>query len=113
MKSTFLPAVIGIITFCSCNEEIIVPDAEPAETTAALELSMTTATLTRGLIKDTQLPDGASVGITVKDDYGVYTGELFTNIKYTAQQQSGNQVWVSDSPVMLSSETGTAYAYYP
>lgn len=113
MKSTFLPAVIGIITFCSCNEEIIVPDAEPAETTAALELSMTTATLTRGLIKDTQLPDGASVGITVKDDYGIYTGELFTNIKYTAQRESGNQVWISDSPVMLSSETGTAYAYYP
>ena len=113
MKRTLLPAVIGIITFCSCNEEIIVPDAEPAETTAALELSMTTATLTRGLIKDTQLPDGASVGITVKDDYGIYTGELFTNIKYTAQRESGNQIWVTDSPIMLSSETGTAYAYYP
>ena len=113
MKSTFLPAVIGIITFCSCHEEIIVPDAEPAETTAALELSMTTATLTRGLIKDTQLPDGASVGITVKDDYGIYTGELFTNIKYTAQSESSNQIWVTDSPIMLSSETGTAYAYYP
>ena len=113
MKRTLLPAVIGIITFCSCNEEIIVPDAEQAETTAALELSMTTATLTRGLIKDTQLPDGASVGITVKDDYGIYTGELFTNIKYTAQRESGNQIWVTDSPIMLSSETGTAYAYYP
>lgn len=113
MKSTFLPTVIGIITFCSCNEEIIVPDAEPAETTAALELSMTTTTLTRGLIKDTQLPDGASVGITVKDDYGIYTGELFTNIKYTALRESGNQTWVTDSPIMLSSETGTAYAYYP
>ena len=113
MKRTLLPAVIGIITFCSCNEEIIVPDAEPAETTAALELSMTTATLTRGLIKDTQLPDGASVGITVKDDYGIYTGELFTNIKYTAQRESGNQIWVTDSQIMLSSETGTAYAYYP
>lgn len=113
MKRTLLPAVIGIITFCSCNEEIIVPDAEPAETTAALELSMTTATLTRGLIKDTQLPDGASVGITVKDDYGIYTGELFTNIKYTAQSESGNQTWITDSPIMLSSETGTAYAYYP
>lgn len=113
MKRTLLPAVIGIITFCSCNEEIIVPDAEPAETTAALELSMTTATLTRGLIKDTQLPDGASVGITVKDNYGIYTGELFTNIKYTAQRESGNQTWITDSPIMLSSETGTAYAYYP
>ena len=113
MKRTLLSAVIGIITFCSCNEEIIVPDAEPAETTAALELSMTTATLTRGLIKDTQLPDGASVGITLKDDYGIYTGELFTNIKYTAQSESGNQIWITDSPIMLSSETGTAYAYYP
>jgi hypothetical protein len=74
---------------------------------------MSTAELTKGLIKDTRLPDGSSVGITIKDDYGVYTGELFTNVKYTAELESGNQVWSSDSPVMLSSETGTAYAYYP
>ena len=89
------------------------PEPIPSDPAVPLELTMSTAELTKGLIKDTKLPDGSSVGITIKDDYGVYTGELFTNVKYTAQQESGNQVWSSDSPVMLSSETGTAYAYYP
>ena len=89
------------------------PEPIPSDPAVPLELTMSTAELTKGLIKDTKLPDGSSVGITIKDDYGAYTGELFTNVKYTAQQESGNQVWSSDSPVMLSSETGTAYAYYP
>ena len=112
MRKIVLPALLAISAFYGC-QEVIIPDPTPSDLMVPLEVSMSTATLTKGLIKETNLPNGASVGITVKDDYGVYTGELFTNIKYTAQSESGNQVWVSDSPVMLSSETGTAYAYYP
>ena len=113
MKLTLLPAVLAIISLYGCQEEIMTPEPIPSDPAVPLELSMSTAELTKGLIKDTKLPDGSSVGITIKDDYGVYIGELFTNVKYTAEQKSGNQVWSSDSPVMLSSETGTAYAYYP
>ena len=113
MKRKLLPAVLAMITLYGCQEEIITLEPIPSDPTVPLELSMSTTELTKALVKDTRLPDGSSVGITIKDDYGVYTGELFTNVKYTAQQESGNQVWSSDSPVMLSSETGTAYAYYP
>ena len=113
MKRKLLPAVLAIIALCGCQEKIITPEPIPSDPAVPLEISMSTAELTKGLIKDTKLPDGSSVGITIKDDYGVYTGELFTNVKYTAEMESGNQIWSSDSPVMLSSETGTAYAYYP
>lgn len=113
MKQILLPAALAMIALYGCQEEIMTPEPIPSDPAVPLELSMSTAELTKGLIKDTRLPDGSSVGITIQDDYGVYTGELFTNVKYTAQQESGNQVWSSDSPVMLSSETGTAYAYYP
>ena len=113
MKKIILPALLAIIAIYGCQEEVITPEPVPTDPMVPLEVSMNTETLTKGIIKDSRLPDGASVGITVKDDYGVYTGELFTNIKYTARSESGNQVWISDSPVMLSSETGTAYAYYP
>jgi hypothetical protein len=113
MKRKILPAVLAFISLYSCQEEIMTPKPIPSDPAVPLEISMSTAELTKGLIKDTRLPDGSSVGITIKDDYGVYTGELFNNVKYTAEQESGNQVWSSDSPVMLSSETGTAYAYYP
>ena len=113
MRKFILPALLAMSALYSCQEEIITPEPMPSDPMLPLEVCMSTETLTKGLIKDTRLPDGASVGITVKDSYGVYTGELFTNIKYTARSESGNQVWISDSPVMLSSETGTAYAYYP
>ena len=113
MKKIILPALLAIIAIYGCQEEVITPEPVPTDPMVPLEVSMNTETLTKGLIKEARLPDGASVGITVKDSYGVYTGELFTNVKYTAQSESGSQVWVSDSPVMLSSETGTAYAYYP
>ena len=112
MKRILLPAVLAIISLYGC-QEIMTPEQIPSDPAVPLEISMSTAELTKGLIKDTKLPDGSSVGITIKDDYGVYTGELFTNVKYTAEQESGNQIWSSDSPVMLSSETGTVYAYYP
>ena len=114
MKRLYVNILSFTALLCSCSPaEVLLPEEPQAEQPVALELSMSTAELTKALIKDTRLPDGSSVGITIKDDYGVYTGELFTNVKYTAQQESGNQVWSSDSPVMLSSETGTAYAYYP
>ena len=114
MKRLYINILSFTALLCSCSPaEVLLPEEPQAEQPVALELCMSTAELTKGLIKDTRLPDGASVGITVKDSYGVYTGELFTNIKYTARSESGNQVWISDSPVMLSSETGTAYAYYP
>ena len=114
MKRLYINILSFTALLCSCSPaEVLLPEEPQAEQPVALELSMSTAELTKALVKDTRLPDGSSVGITIKDDYGVYTGELFTNVKYTAQQESGNQVWSSDSPVMLSSETGTAYAYYP
>ena len=114
MKRLYINILSFTALLCSCSPaEVLLPQEPQAEQPVALELSMSTAELTKALVKDTRLPDGSSVGITIKDDYGVYTGELFSNVKYTAQQESGNQVWSSDSPVMLSSETGTAYAYYP
>ena len=113
MKRILLPAVLAMIALCGCQEEIMTSEPIPSDPVVPLELTMSTAELTKGLIKETRLPDGSSVGITIKDDYGVYTGELFTNVKYTAELESGNQIWASESPVMLSSETGTAYAYYP
>ena len=113
MKKIILPAVLAILAFSGCQEEIILPEPERQEELLPLELSMTTATLTRGLVKETWLPEGESVGITVKDSYGVYAGSLYTNVRYTALEQEGEQVWVSSSPIMLSSQTGTAFAYYP
>ena len=113
MKRIFLPVLCLILTLASCQEELITPPEPMPEELVALELSMSTATLTKGLIKDTQLPNGSSVGITIKDTQGYYSGELYNNVVYTSRNDNGQQVWEAQSPIMLSSEIGTLFAFYP
>ena len=113
MKRILLPAFCLILAFTSCQEELPTPTEPMPEELVPLELSMSTATMTKGLIKDTQLPDGSSVGITIKDTYGYYSGELYNNVTYTAVDNNGQQVWETESPIMLSSEMGTLFAFYP
>ena len=78
MKRILLPAFCLILAITSCQEVLPTPTEPMPEELVPLELSMSTTTLTKGLIKDTQLPDGSSVGITIKDTYGYYSGELYT-----------------------------------
>lgn len=108
---TYISILAGIL--CSCSlEENILPDITQQEPTP-LELMLNTAHPTKGLIKESRLPDPSMVGITVRDPYGAYTGEGYTNVKYTSRDDNGAQVWESDSPVMLSTQSGTVYSYYP
>ena len=113
MKRIFIPALCLILALVSCQEEMITPPEPMLEELVALELSMSTATLTKGLIKDTQLPNGSSVGITIRDAYGYYSGELYNNVAYTSRNDNGQQVWEAESPILLSSEMGTLFAFYP
>ena len=113
MKRILLPALLAILTLSSCQEEVITPTGPIQEELVPLELSMSTATLTKGLVKETQLPSSSSVGITIKDTYGYYSGELYNNIKYTSSGDGASQVWEAEMPIMLSSEMGTLFAFYP
>lgn len=74
---------------------------------------MSTQTVTRAIVKDKTLPNPSSVGITVRDPYGAYSGDGYTNVAYTSRDDSGTQVWDCESPVLLSPQTGTVYSYYP
>ena len=97
----------------SCNhKELIIPSPD-IETRVPMALTVSAGTDTRALVKGTRLPDPSSVGVTVRDPYGAYTGEAYTNIQYTSRDESGKQVWESDSPVLLSMQSGTVYSYYP
>lgn len=113
MKRTFIPALCLILTLISCQKELITPPEPMPDELVALELSMSTATLTKGLIKDTHLPNGSSVGITIKDTKGYYSGELYNNVVYTSRNDNGQQVWEAEAPILLSSEMGTLFAFYP
>ena len=97
----------------SCSPQDLTPPLIEEETLVPLEVELTTHTVTRAIVEGTTLPTASSVGITVRDSYGAYAGEEYTNIKYTSKDASGAQVWECDSPIMLSPQTGTLYSYYP
>lgn len=111
MKAAFLLFLAAALCSCSIKENIITPPVQEAP--APLVLKINTAAPTKALIKDSHLPDPSIVGITVRDPYGAYTGVDYTNVKYTSRDENGAQVWESDSPVMLSTQSGTVYSYYP
>ena len=75
MKRIILPAICLTLAFTSCQEELNVPPDPTPQALVPLEISTCTATLTKGLVKETQLPDGSSIGITIKDTYGYYSGD--------------------------------------
>lgn len=97
----------------SCSPQDITPPLIEEETLVPLELELATHTVTRAIVEGTTLPTASSVGITVRDSYGAYAGEEYTNIKYTSKEVSGSHVWECDSPIMLSPQTGVLYSYYP
>ena len=112
MKRILSFLAVAAALCCCTKPESIVPVIEE-EPMAPLELTLSTQTVTRAMIKESRLPDPSSVGITVRDSYGSYAGAEYTNIKYTSKDASGVQAWECDSPIMLSPQTGTLYSYYP
>ena len=112
MKRTFLFIISAVISISCEHKELTTPTVQ-AEEKVPIELSFSTGTATKGLITGSRLPDPSSVGITIRDSYGYYQGSDYTNIEYSSHDESGVQIWESESPIMLSSMSGTAYAYYP
>lgn len=113
MKRIILSALCLSLILTSCHEDLLSPQEPIADKCEALVLSMNTAALTKGLIKETRLPNESSVGITIKDTQGYYIGELYNNVRYTSRDDNGQQIWETESPIMLSSEMGTLFAVYP
>ena len=111
MQRIILSALSLSLAFTSCQKEFFSSPEPIVDECKALVLSMSTSELTKGMIKETQLPDGASVGITIKDSYGYYRD--YNNVAYTSRDYNGQQLWETESPIMLSSEIGTLFAFYP
>ena len=81
----------------SCSPQDITPPLIEEETLVPLELELATHTVTRAIVEGTTLPTASSVGITVRDSYGAYAGEEYTNIRrkripYYAYQMGKNHL---------------------
>jgi len=111
-------AISGLTKICRGGVDDTVPSTpvEPGtneDELLPLVLNFGTSAMTKALVEDTVLPTGSSVGITIRDDYGRYTGDDYTNIRYSSALSAGVQVWETTSPVLLARETGTLFSYWP
>ena len=81
-----------------------------------LSINVETYPLTKGIITENYLPDGAKIGVTLlqSSDGAKYDGWDYNNIFYKATGTS-SQTWAIDETkeINLSTTEGIAYAYYP
>ena len=113
-----ISAAALISLLAACQERLPEPDSPViGEEGVPLELEVIAnpASVTRGPIYDTFLPEGARIGVAiVENGLDTYDGKNLMNIPYEAKTKDGEQVWeaVTD-PILLTHTTGNVYAYYP
>ena len=114
--------LISAAALCSllaaCQERLPEPDSPViGEEGVPLELEVIAnpASVTRGPIYDTSLPEGSRIGVAiVENGLDTYDGKNLMNIPYEAKTKDGAQVWEAvNDPILLTHTNGNVYAYYP
>ena len=92
------------------------PEMTPIEDRVPLKVNVTSIqTPTKGTIISTSMPDGSCLGVGVMESgKTTYDDRTYQNIPYQASSKDGVQEWNPvGEPIMLSTTSGTGYAYYP
>ena len=114
--------ILSAAAVCSllaaCQERLSEPDSLViGEEGVPLELEVIAnpASVTRGPIYDTVLPEGSRIGLAiVENGLDTYDGKNLMNIPYEAKTKDGAQVWEAvKDPILLTHTAGNVYAYYP
>ena len=110
---TFILSMAAALAMASCTESL--PEVNPGnEKTDAVYLkigSVSTSELTKAAIEGTKFPtaDAASIGLFIDGDG--YTGDKYTNVRYTKPE--GSDSWAADPEIELQAAEATVYGYYP
>lgn len=110
---TLILAIAATVAVASCTEN------EPEDITRTTEDSkvylkigsVTTSELTKAAIEGTKFPtaDAASIGLFI--DGTSYTGDKYTNVRYTKPE--GSDSWAADPEIELQAAEATVYGYHP
>lgn len=112
MLKTLPVACLAMLSLPGCqNDEIASKEVE----TPLVIATGVGVVPSRAVVTGNTLPNGSQIGVTVVDETGTgYQEQNYENVCYTSSKNSeGAQVWSTTTPVMLSGESGTLYAYYP
>ena len=114
--------LISAAALCSllaaCQERLPEPDSPVIDEEGVpleLEVIANPASVTRGPIYETSLPEGSRIGVAiVENGLDTYDGKNLMNIPYEAKTKDGVQLWEAvNDPILLTHTTGNVYAYYP
>ena len=110
---TLILAMTATVAVASCTEN------EPENLTRTTEDSkvylkigsVSTSELTKSAIEGTSFPtaEAASIGLFI--DGESYTGDKYTNVRYTKPE--GSDSWAADPEIELQAAEATVYGYYP
>lgn len=110
---TLILAMAATVAVVSCTEN------EPEDITRTTEGSkvylkigsVSTSELTKSAIEGTSFPtaEAASIGLFI--DGTSYTGDKYTNVRYTKPE--GSDSWAADPEIELQTAEATVYGYYP
>ena len=110
---TLILAMTATVAVASCTENL------PEDITRITEDSkvylkigsVTTSELTKAAIEGSKFPtaDAASIGLFI--DGTSYTGDKYTNVRYTKPE--GSDSWSADPEIELQAAEATVYGYYP
>jgi hypothetical protein len=111
MKNTTILASAALL-LCSCSAI-----TQEEQTPTPLSVTVTTEdTMTRAAVTTAYLPAGSQIGVTLMSDANTLFDnglQNASNILFTASSSSGSDTWMTTSPIYLTPEKVTAYAYYP
>lgn len=106
-------ACTSALTIISCQNESV-PSPDIFDTPLVISANVG-GYPGRSVVTGNTLANGASIGVTVVDaGDSDYQKQNYNNVCYTASVGTGgSQQWSTTTPIMLSGEAGTLYAYYP
>ena len=110
-----LSAALSCALLAACDR-LPEPEITPIDDRVPLKLKVTSIqTPTKGTILSTSMPDGSCLGIGVMESgKTTYDDKSYLNVPYKASSSNGVQEWNPvGEPIMLSTTSGTGYAYYP
>lgn len=116
MKAYHIIIVLSIMLGLSCTDNLDSQYTPTLENYTPLEIAVTHRPLSKAQLVGNYLPDGAELGIFLRAADGSRYGSLsLQSVRYTATGTGASQAWKHDEnhPIGLTTQLGTAYAYYP
>ena len=109
--NTGLLVILFLLMATGCTDEME-PVIDPLSNELLCSVSLPTL-MSKGLVSGTSLPNGSTIGVYLTDQPDA-SDPAYQKSYFTAYNGESGQSWKNEgTPLLISSQTSTAYAYFP